>query len=74
MRAPRGLVFDVPISPSLTDHGESVVAERAVVCSFTDVVLSVTNLKMQMVKPSVDPGHEAQGSSKKFSFQLRNKP
>lgn len=54
--------MSVPVSPYLTEHGDPVVAERAGVCSFMDVVLSVTNPKMRMGKPSVDPGHAAQGS------------
>lgn len=46
--------MSVPVPPSPGDHGDPVEAERGVVCLFTDVVLSVTNHKMQTAKPSVD--------------------
>ena len=44
----------MPVPPSPSDRGDPVGAERAVVCLFTEVVLSVTNRKMQTAEPSVD--------------------
>lgn len=49
------------------------MAERAGVCSFMGVVLSVTNPEMQVGRPSVDLGHAAQGRGEEFSFQGKHK-